>query len=671
MATNKLHADFISAIKGASIGAPWNLLTRQVKYDETKYAHGFRKNQMPPTVKLYGPVLSAVEIFLGAPGHGNVMMGESRQRKKRYLEAVLDDSTNILMEKDAQSISITHVETDGTEWPLQEFKHESDQILSYIVLLCLPDVIAADKALSGKLEDVLKTLEADVGNLSGYATADDIPDIISESAYFMDAIFAYLQDGMELRFDDVAFPRSTCQLIPGDLIRNMVISNDKLKLPVDTIVMSNAGVDFRFLKATGKKVSTIDKPVTIAEARAQFASFSADRHWSEAEKMLIPYFPDDAPVMPETMRIANRIVSTRNDVNPVCNLMWRGVTSYGKSTGVKQLAAILNMPLLILTCHPAMEISEFKSTFVPESESEGVELDMDGIALADANESLMSEHLRCAVDHVSKMDKTEREAFLNGSAFYFNAMMDTGAACCSLCGKDLGLDTEDVCSLYSETRSYFREKPLRLKLMQNEVEPDKQEQKSESKPGFKHIMSNYVKALVNGYMVEIQEASRIRDSGVLVGINEYDRPGAVISLMNGAMARRHKDAICVITDNVGYASCRPIDPSVLRRQGMIIDSYELPEKMLKDRVRRNTGCKDNSLIDRAYELWNKVKEFCEQNSITEGSVSPMELERFVQAVDHEGIDSLEVNLDDCIISKSTSSIDDQRDIRTACRTLTP
>lgn len=46
----------------------------------------------------------------------------------------------------------------------------------------------------------------------------------------------------------------------------------------------------------------------------------------------------------------------------------------------------------------------------------------------------------------------------------------------------------------------------------------------------------------------------------------------------------------------------------------------------------------------------------------------MELERFVQALMYDGLDCLEVDLDDCIISKATSSIEDQKGIRTACMT---
>ena len=174
-----------------------------------------------------------------------------------------------------------------------------------------------------------------------------------------------------------------------------------------------------------------------------------------------------------------------------------------------------------------------------------------------------------------------------------------------------------------------------------------------------------MKALINGYIVEIQEPSRIRDSGVLVGINEYDKAGAVIHLMSGAMARRHKDALVIMTDNVGYASCRPIDPSVLRRFGLIIDSNELPEQLVKERARRNTGCTDTSLIDKCYKAWAEVKEYCDTNSVKDGSVSPTEYECMLQAMMLDGDDAFETNLQDCIISKATCDIETQIGIRSA------
>ena len=301
---------------------------------------------------------------------------------------------------------------------------------------------------------------------------------------------------------------------------------------------------------------------------------------------------------------------------------------------------------------------------MPVTQDDGLELDTTNIVFTKEPEEL-PELLRMAVDHIAAMEKEEQAAFLSGANFYMDAMMDAEGAAFDLLGQDMQMEAEELCKLYSDAVCYFREKPLRLKLsaLENGSEPQKEAEKNA--PGFRHVISPYMKALVNGYLVEIQEASRIRDSGVLVGINEYDRPGSVIHLMDGAKALRHKDAIVITTDNVGYASSKKMDQSYIRRQGLVIDSYELSETLCKDRVRRNTGCKDASLLNRCYDLWLKVKEFCETNSITEGSVSPMELERLVQAVMLDGEDSLEANLACCVISKATSSIEDQRDIRTA------
>ena len=71
---------------------------------------------------------------------------------------------------------------------------------------------------------------------------------------------------------------------------------------------------------------------------------------------------------------------------------------------------------------------------------------------------------------------------------------------------------------------------------------------------YKFVESNYVKALEHGYIVEVQEISRIRDAGVLVGLNEYDRAGAMIPLVDGRFVRRHPDAMVVYTDIMGFWS---------------------------------------------------------------------------------------------------------------------
>ena len=80
--------------------------------------------------------------------------------------------------------------------------------------------------------------------------------------------------------------------------------------------------------------------------------------------------------------------------------------------------------------------------------------------------------------------------------------------------------------------------------------------------------------------------------------------------MDGSFKRRHPDAMVVYTDNVGYASCRAIDPSVLRRMSIIIDSYDMPREDVIARVLYNTDFPDSSMLDQMYDVWSAIQEYC-------------------------------------------------------------
>ena len=353
-----------------------------------------------------------------------------------------------------------------------------------------------------------------------------------------------------------------------------------------------AGTPEIFKKKAGSKVTML-----LSEAKKEFAEFSSRFRWSEAERQLIPSMPGDFEVPAEALKIARRYVGTENDVRPMKNFMWRGITSYGKSTGVEAIAAMLQMPLVRMTCSTNMETNDFLSSFVPVTGSDQVvpKVSMDDIWY-------------CPDIAYYKLTGQEKE----------------------------DITSQEVFDLYTG-------------MLQN----------CSSSNGFKRIESNYIKGLMNGYLVEVQEASRIKDSGVLVGLNEYDRPNAVLPLVDGTYSRRDPNALVIYTDNVGYNSCRPVDPSVLRRFAFIIDSMELPEETVMNRLRYNTGCDDDDLMEKLYKLWQKVQEYCSTNEITEGSVSVTELEMWLRLVMLDGQGSIRDNMQDAVISKATSDAEEQ------------
>ena len=344
------------------------------------------------------------------------------------------------------------------------------------------------------------------------------------------------------------------------------------------------------------------KKLTVESAKKEFASFINSHNWSDEERMLIPQFPDDFPIPPEVAKMAKRYIASKSDKRPMVNFMWRGITSYGKSTGVEVMACILDIPLLRMTCHTDMVTQDFLSDFVPDTS-------------AAANTDNLPDF------ETIQFDPEMAYEMLTGTR-------DENA-------------TEDMClKAYGEAVA----------------------KRNSSSPHFVHVMSNYVKALTKGYIVEVQEVSRIKDAGVLVGLNEYDRPNSVIPLLDGSYARRDENAICIFTDNVGYNSCRPVDPSVLRRMSFIIDSYELPKEMVIDRIKYNTGFDDDEIIEDCYNLWNDFSQYCQEHDITQGAVSVTELEMLVMTIKYDGISNILENITDTLVSKATSDYEERQEL---------
>ena len=342
--------------------------------------------------------------------------------------------------------------------------------------------------------------------------------------------------------------------------------------------------------------------LTFGEAKTEFAAWAASRKWTEEEERMIPVFPDDFPVMPEAVKVARRFVNSIGDRRPMVNMLWRGITSYGKSTGVEMIAAFLHTPLLRETCHTNMETQDFLSNFVPDNGA--------------------------PVESLPKV--TVEEMFCDPAAAYLK-----------LTGTKNPNATDDDC-LHEMMALAARQ--------------------GGGQARFKHVESNFVKAMARGYICEIRECSRIKDAGVLVGLNEYDRPGSIIPLVDGSCTTRHPEALCIYTDNVGYASCRPLDPSVIRRFAFILDSFTMSEKMVMERVKYNTKFEQKALLGRMYKTWKNLQEYCDSHEYNEGSVSVTELEMWASCTKADGYENLYQNAIECLIAKATSVQDEQKEL---------
>ena len=132
--------------------------------------------------------------------------------------------------------------------------------------------------------------------------------------------------------------------------------------------------------------------------------------------------------------------------------------------------------------------------------------------------------------------------------------------------------------------------------------------------------TDFLKALKNGYVVEIQEPTTIVQPGVLVGLNSLLEQTGSITLPTGEIIERHPDAVVVITTNISYEGCRGMNQSVLDRMSLVRD-IELPTpEIMVERVMSVTGASDEYQVSQMVQVVCDMAEYCRKNSITDGSV---------------------------------------------------
>lgn len=366
--------------------------------------------------------------------------------------------------------------------------------------------------------------------------------------------------------------------------------------------------DMKYFTGTGEaKRSSRKASVNIDDLREKYMCHES---WTEAEKMLIAPKPDYI-IPEEVIDILDYYIGIEGEKDPQRNFMWRGETGFGKTTGIDILSYVLNRPRLRINCHPMMETTEFLAQFVPVTSPAGPEV-------------------KLSFEDISYDPATAYETL-------------TGSYC-----EDVA--AEEVFAKYLE---YTTESALSNSGTQK----------------FKVVESEYIKALSNGYIVEVMEPSMILNPGVLAGLNGYNKPGAVIPLVDGSYTYRHKDAMVIYTDNVSYEGCKALNQSVIRRNFMIIDSYNMEKKTVLARVKNNTGFDDEATLEQMYTIWKGVREFCQSHSITDGSTSIEELTNWAKAVliqlKNYGEENLRKTCRHTVISKATAIVEDQEAIMAA------
>ncbi len=131
---------------------------------------------------------------------------------------------------------------------------------------------------------------------------------------------------------------------------------------------------------------------------------------------------------------------------------------------------------------------------------------------------------------------------------------------------------------------------------------------------YKYYPSEIVRAFENGWLLEIQEPTVIRDAAVLMALNSALEPDGSLNLPT-RVVHRHPDFIAVITTNRGYNGCRPLNEA-LRDRVQHAEKLDLPSKeVMMERAKAKTGCQSENVLSLLAETMILVDESARANAI--------------------------------------------------------
>lgn len=368
---------------------------------------------------------------------------------------------------------------------------------------------------------------------------------------------------------------------------------------LDAGVFSPATVvagEFTIFAKTGP--ATIKKASTVIEHNDFVGKFQLHtRALSPLEQTLVPKLPEWYIVPQEVVEICKHAQFTTGKPTQMRNFLLRGPAGTGKTMGAKAIAAGLGLPYMKYTCSAGTEIFDFIGQIFPESAASST-----GDAQLDKERDELNAMGGINYANVSKlMNLPDLDDMDYDPAGVYQALT--------------GVEKEDASSqdCMAIVLDRVTEKVRALS------KRDESAQNSSSQT-YTYTETDFIKALKNGYVVEIQEPTTIVQPGVLVGLNSLLEQEGSITLPTGEIIERHPDAVVVVTTNISYEGCRGMNQSIIDRMSLVRD-IELPTpEVMVQRAMAVTGAADEYQVSQMVSVVNDMADYCRKNSITDGTV---------------------------------------------------
>lgn len=352
------------------------------------------------------------------------------------------------------------------------------------------------------------------------------------------------------------------------------------------------------------------------------------RDFSLTEQSLIPTLPEWYVVPEEVIEACEHIQRTTDLPMQMRNFMFRGEAGTGKTMGAQAIAAGCGIPYMKFTCSSGTELFDLIGQMLPETSGmqySAEDLEKDRQAL-DAMGGITFDNVYKLMNFPTPED-VEMDPEWSYEQLTGESKKDaTSLECNEIIAKKV---FERGCAISGSS--------------------------NDGGQRFRYTETDLIKALKYGYLLEIQEPSTIIQPAVLVGLNSVLEQSGSITLMTGEVVKRHPDTIIVITTNVDYEGCRPMNESVMDRMNLIFD-INLPSKeVLAQRAMSITSETDEDLVMRLVNLIDTLSTHCKKKGISGGSVGMRGLIDCIRS--YRVTNDLAKSVKRTIVGKATSDIE--------------
>ena len=396
--------------------------------------------------------------------------------------------------------------------------------------------------------------------------------------------------------------------------------------------------EFTIFAKTGKvtiSAATSEIPHTDFEGKYQL---TPGRKLSILEESLVPKL-DDWYIIPEqVVNICRHAQVTTGKPMQMRNFLMRGPAGTGKTQGARAIAAGLHLPYMKYTCSASTEVFDFVGMVFPKT---------DTMTTGDA-----------------QLDKEREMIMAMGGINYANV------------AKVMNLpDLEDMdfdpCGVFQSLTGITNEEATSRDCMAVVMDMVAEKIKALSKPAegeqssgqtYTYVETDFIKALKNGYVIEVQEPTVIMQPGVLVGLNSLLEQSGSITLPTGEIIQRHPDTVVIVTTNVTYEGCRGLNQSVVDRMSLVED-IDLPTpEVMTQRAMAVTGATDEYQVSQMVQVVNDMSDYMRKNSITDGTCGMRSLIDWIISAEITG-DVYKSALS-TVISKATADEEDREALKT-------